>query len=157
MRDTLDDLERLVDTFAGVDLASSRGSVQFDLMLREAGFDFLGSGGTRAVVAIDDDRVAKIDYSPEATTNYEELSIWEEFGSEVEQLNPIYDTRSDGRILVMPRASVVFDKKVPRKYRKELEAGKEILREILPNNVDFTHDFNWGVVDGLVKCIDYAS
>lgn len=135
-------------------------------MLQGEGFDLLGSGGSRIIVGLDDDSVAKIDMSPGGPTNAAEIELWDELRDETDFLAPILDVRADGRIIVMPRAET-FDgptdaagrsKAVPRKHRKALDAAKrELLALLAPGIEDPGYDFNWGLIDGRPVCIDYAS
>jgi len=163
--DALDSLERIVDSLGDVELFG-RAGLEFGWMLRDEGFDVLGSGGSRIVVALDDERVAKIDAQPGGPSNASEIDVWNEYGQQTDLLAPVLDERSDGRILVMSRAEA-FDgpadssgrvKDVPRKLRMRLDDAKSELLDILgPNYEDPSYDFNWGILDGRLVCIDYAS
>lgn len=163
--DTLDDLERIVDALGDEELFGRPG-LEFGWMLQAEGFDVLGSGGSRIVVALDGERVAKIDAQPGGPTNASEIDVWSEHGQETDLLAPVLDERSNGRILVMSRAEA-FDgpvdahgrsKNVPRKFRKRLDAAKGELLDLLgPGYEDPSYDFNWGIIDGRPVCIDYGS
>jgi len=162
VNDPLDDLERIVNALPEETDLFGRTGQEFIRLLEKEGFEIVGTGGSRIVVGLGG-TVAKIDVSASSGTNYEELSVWEEFAGEL-PLAPILDTRSDGRILVMARANRVFDevsnqkpKKISRKYREAIDLGKAAMEEELPGMVDWQYDFNWGVIDGVVVCIDYGS
>jgi hypothetical protein len=161
----IDDLERIVLALGDEELFG-RAGLEFGWMLQREGFDLIGSGGTRIVVGLGDGNVAKIDASPGGPANAAEIEVWNEFGDQTDLLAPIIDERADGRIIVMPRADA-FDgpvdsagrgKAVPRKLRKALDAAKEDLLDLLgPGIEDPAYDFNWGLIDGMLACIDYAS
>jgi hypothetical protein len=162
--DPLDDLEVLVRALGDTELFGRVGS-EFAWKLADNGFHVLGIGGSRIVVALDADRVAKIDAQPDGPNNANELDVWSDYG-ETGLLAPIIDERADGRILVMRRAAPFEGPadasgrvaSVPRRLRKKLDAAKEELSELLgPDFVDPSYDFNWGLLDGRLVCIDYAS
>jgi hypothetical protein len=162
--DPLEDLEVLVRALGDTELFDRAGS-EFIRALTDDGFHVLGIGGSRIVVALDADRVAKIDAQPDGPNNANERDVWDDYG-ETGLLAPIIDERADGRILVMRRAAPFEGPadasgrvaSVPRRLRKKLDAAKEELSELLgPDFVDPSYDFNWGLLDGRLVCIDYAS
>jgi hypothetical protein len=162
MNDALDELERIVDSLPEDTDLFDRVGRDFIHLLEAEGFEVIGTGGSRIVVGLEG-VVAKIDASASAGTNSDELSVWEEFAGQL-PLAPILGERSGGRILVMARAELVFDqlsnrkpKKISRKHRKAIDAGKAAMEAALPVQVDWQYDFNWGVLDGDVVCIDYGS
>lgn len=122
-----------------------------------AGFTVLGQGSARLVVALDDKRIAKVAWNP--TSNADEMETWQEakrrgFSA---LLNPATAIRADNRILVMPRASKVFENAVPKKYQREVRRIQSDLADLLPDRQDPGYDFNYGLVDGEVRCLDYGS
>lgn len=122
-----------------------------------AGFTVLGRGSTRLVVALDDKRIAKVAWNP--TSNADEMETWQEAkrGGFSSLLNPATATRADNRILVMPRASKVFEDAVPKKYQREVRRIQSDLADLLPDRQDPGYAFNYGLVDGEVRCLDYGS
>lgn len=119
--------------------------------MKEAGFESLGSGGTRYVYALDADRVVKIDYDPDGSSNDAEYDAWRDFsrmgGGDL--LVPVLGLREDGRVLIMARAALI-----PKGRIKEISSARRAL--ILPRE-EAEFDFNWGLHEGVVKLLDYAS
>lgn len=122
-----------------------------------AGFTVLGQGSARLVVALDDTRIAKVAWNP--TSNADEMETWQDAkrGGFSALLNPATAIRADNRILVMPRASKVFENAVPKKYQREVRRIQSDLADLLPDRQDPGHDFNYGLIDGEVRCLDYGS
>lgn len=159
----LDRLEALVSALGGksIDLATIR-------KLEREGFKTIGSGATRIVVAIDKDRVAKIE-TDDGGSNHAELSIWEELGGKTDLLLPVLDERANGRILVMSRVKPFTGpadsrgrvKGVPAKLRRKLDTAKEELSEMIGRVYDAgedpRYDFNWGLLGTRLVCFDYSS
>ncbi len=178
MVDELARLERLVQGwFANMQhesgALSSYEMAAFRGLLGSEGYDFLGEGGSRVVVALSPDLVAKIDTMIDwAGVNRTEADRWREaervgYG---EVFNPVlFITESDmawmdSRILVTPRAQVVFEHEVPRgrkrEYASALKSAIEFFEQCYPGSddvEDIHYPFNWGIVDGQVRCIDYGS
>lgn len=156
MRDRLNDLLRLVSAFDGEHLYG-RAEREFSNLLRDEGFEVVGSGGARLVVGLGDDRVAKIDMDADAVANNSERDFYRWNKDNTDLLNTVLSSHLDGRVLVMPRAEKVFDKGVPKKYRRAVDAAKAEIAD-LPDaydRVDHEHDFNWGLVNGVVQLLDY--
>jgi hypothetical protein len=154
----LNALVRAVEDIQDETLDGYGGRIFMD-MLRDAGFEVLGSGGSRIIVGLGPTMVAKVDVNPEGGSNRDEADFYRWNSRHTDRLAPVLGLEAGGRVLLMARASPTFDKGVPRKYAKELRAAKA---EVLPlaeadGKVDPEYDFNWGVVNGAVMCIDYGS
>lgn len=153
---SLEGLLRIVDTFQGEPLYG-RAEREFSDLLTSEGYEVVGSGGARIVVALGPDLVAKIDMDPDAVANNSEQDFYRWNKDNTDLLSPVLSAHLDGRVLVMPRAERVFNKGVPKKYRREVDAAREEI-SALPyayDRVDHEHDFNYGLVNGVVQLLDY--
>jgi hypothetical protein len=153
----ISELLRTVEQVGDADLYG-RGGFSLADALGEQGFETLGFGGSRIVVGLDADKVAKIDHSLSGSANYAEADLYRWNRDITDRLAPVFGLFLGGRVLVMARASQTFDS-VPKKYVKELRAA---MREVqgLPyasDREDPKYEQNYGLVKGVVVCIDYAS
>jgi hypothetical protein len=94
---------------------------------------------------------------PDAAANRSESDFYKWNKDNTGLLNTVLSSHLDGRVLVMPRAEKVFDTGVPKAYRRAMLAARKEISD-LPyayGRVDHEHDFNWGLVNGVLQLIDY--
>lgn len=152
----LDDLLRAVSAYEGEALYG-RAEREFSNLMLSEGFEFVGSGGARLVFGLGPSLVAKVDMDPDSVANNSERDFYRWNKDNTYLLNPVLSSHLDGRVLVMPRAERVFDKGVPKKYRRAVNAAKADISD-LPyayDRVDHEYDFNYGLVNGVVQLLDY--
>jgi hypothetical protein len=145
-------LQQILKPFSQVDLGLDHGAYhRLQDALRQDGFEVLGAGAHRIVVAINDYVVAKIDFFPEAYINHTEADIWEAYRDDAigNQLVPVIRLVGDGRILLMERAT-------PLRSGEE-EAFVEALEFFPLPILDAQLFINWGRHQGTVKLFDYGS
>ncbi len=144
-------LIEIVEEYDGQSLDGVEGTL-FAGRLEREGFEIIGAGGTRLVVGLGPNVVAKIDYDPHGTTNEAELSTWLDYRDILDgHVVPVIGERLDSRILLMERA---------RPLTERDRGALVIARRSFPISVDrqeSSWDFNWGWHDGAVKLLDYAS
>lgn len=147
----------IVEKFSDIDLSDPSEEKELEHRLSKAGFPMIGSGGARLVFGLDRDRVAKVDMSPNGVANISEADFYRWNKDNTDLLNPVESYHLDGRIIVMPRASKTFEGGPPRGFKEKLNQAKEEIRS-LPyacDRVDQDYDFNWGIVKGQLRLVDY--
>ena len=147
---------RIVSDYDGRELYGETGQ-EMERRLKVEGFDLIGSGGARLVFGLGPSLVAKVDMDPDSVANNSERDFYRWNKDNTVLLNSVLSSHLDGRVLVMPRAEKVFDAGVPKKYRRAMDAAREVVSE-LPyayDRVDHAYDFNWGLVNGVLQLIDY--
>lgn len=147
----------IVERFSGIDLSDRAEERRLEQQLSKASFPMIGSGGARLVFGLDHDRVAKVDMSPSGVANNSEADFYRWNKDNTDLLNPVESYHLDGRIIVMPRASKTLEDGPPRGFKRKLDQAKEEIRS-LPyayDRVDQDYDFNWGIVKGQLRLIDY--
>lgn len=157
MKDRLSGLLRVVSAYDGEHLYHIRNVDALTNLLRAEGIELVGSGGARLVFGLGKDLVAKVDMDADAVANNSERDFYRWNKDNTDLLNPVLSSHLDGRVLVMPRAERVFNGSVPKKYRREVTAAKAEIAD-LPyayDRVDHEHDFNYGLVNGVVQLLDY--
>lgn len=147
----------IVEKFSDIDLSDPAEERELEHQLSKAGFPMIGSGGARLVFGLDRDRVAKVDMSPNGVANLSEADFYRWNKDNTDLLNPVESFHLEGRIIVMPRASETFEGGPPHGFEKKLDQAKDEIRG-LPyayDRVDQDYDFNWGIVKGQLRLIDY--
>jgi hypothetical protein len=149
-------LTRIVQSFEGESLHGRAGR-EFSRLLQDEGYEVVGAGGARIVIGLGPALVAKIDMDADSVANNSEADFYRWNRARTGALNPVLSAHASGRIIVMPRAEVVFDKGVPARYRKELRAARDEVAALpdAEERVDHQYDFNWGLVNGAVQLLDY--
>jgi len=138
--------------------AAERAAPEFT---RRTGLEFLGAGNTRAVFALDDQRVIKLAFYSSVGTdsNLHECERWfttsadPELGEDARRwLAPVLACASGGEWLVMRRATPASRTVVPdMKWGSDME---RILRRL--EIQDASGAQQWGVLDGQAVLVDYA-
>ena len=146
------ELERLLDLVSGYDGVGGVEGVEFFGLLQRKGFEVIGSGGSRIVVGLGPNLVAKIDYDTDGSANRAEADLWYGFRRVLDgHVVPVVGTRLDDRVLLMERATPLLetarDKRDLKRARRELPMDLE----------EAEWDFNWGRHNGAVKLLDYVS
>jgi hypothetical protein len=147
---------RIVSDYEGRELYGET-ELEMERRLQAEGFEMVGSGGARLVFRVGPDQIAKVDMDPGAVANDSESDFYRWNKDNTGLLNPILSSHLDGRVLVMPRAERVFSTSVPKRYARMLRTAKAEVAD-LPfgeDRVDHEHDFNWGLVNGVLQLIDY--
>lgn len=129
---------------------------------RRTGLEFLGAGNTRAVFALDEQRVLKVAFMGDAgnEANLYECERWltnsadPDLGADARRwLAPVLACASGGEWLVMRRA-----KPVKRSALPAMDWGSDMDRLLKRLGVsDTTGAMQWGNLDGQVVLLDYGA
>ena len=142
-------LSIVVDKYQGIDLGTLKGFGIYEDIER-AGLELVGSGGSRLVVGLGPQFVAKVDYEPGRSANRAEERNWLGWREQLSgHVVPVVGTLMGGRILIMERASPLHERD---------NAALRRARQAMPlrfDEADF--NFNWGRHEGAVKLLDYVS
>ena len=131
--------------------------------LRAYGFEILGEGGDRLVVALGPDRIAKVALdSSGREQNWREYETWidERNGPVADYLVPVHSLSGDDAVLVMELADPLphpEDRGAPSRqtWQRFLRRRDELREHVSIYDADY--DFNWGWHNGELKVLDYGN
>lgn len=118
------------------------------------GLVHLGTGRSRSVFGLDEDRVIKLSIEPNNEANLFECTTWLRNKGDPDRarwLAPVLDCADDGTWLVMQRAQRAASEQVGRLLRSPK------IHDLHDLGVgDWRHVDQWGVLNGQLRLVDYG-